>query len=105
MKNPSQLLLTIQHVENTKKGKNDNASKYEEKDYTGLAKKIKQGNGTILLVWEHKAILKIANTLGIKENLSWDDNDFDSIWIITFINGSPKLTRDKENIKPSGNCQ
>ena len=80
-------------------------TKYSVKDIDKIATNIKQETGTTLLVWEHKNIVKIVMALGIKEKLTWDDNDYDSIWIITFSNGVPKLSKDKENIKPSSNCQ
>lgn len=80
-------------------------TKYEVKEIEKIAVHLKQATGTTLLVWEHKNIVKLVAALGIKENLSWDDNDFDSIWIITFLNGIPKLSKDKENIKPSSSCQ
>lgn len=80
-------------------------TKYGVKDIDKIASHIKQESGTILLVWEHKNILKIAMALGIKEKLMWDDNDYDTIWIITFSNGVAKLFKDKENIKPLSTCQ
>ena len=80
-------------------------TKYDVKDAKGIAAAILKQKGTVLLVWEHKAILKIAKALGIDDpNLNWDDNDFDSIWIITFQNGKPVLTRDREGINPVDKC-
>ena len=79
-------------------------TKYDETDNKLIAEKIKYLNGTVLLVWEHKNILKIVRELGVKDNLTWDDNDFDSIWIITFDKGSPSLKRETENLNPSDKC-
>jgi hypothetical protein len=81
-------------------------SKYDVADAEGLAGGIKKESGTVLLVWEHKAIHKIIKTLGINDpDLKWDDNDYDSIWTITYKNGAPSLAKDRENINPTANCQ
>ena len=80
-------------------------SKFQEEDYAGIAADIKQRTGTVLLVWEHKAIGKIVAALGVKDKAKWDTEDYDTIWIITYANGVAKLSIDKENIKPSPNCQ
>lgn len=79
-------------------------TKFNVQDIDKLSAQIKQQSGTTLLVWEHKNIHKIAAAFGIKEKLSWDNDDFDSIWIITITNGVPKLVKDKEGITPSANC-
>ncbi|HXS37873.1 MAG TPA: hypothetical protein VN721_14310 [Flavipsychrobacter sp.] len=80
-------------------------SKHDEKDYAGIAEDIKSKKGTVLMVWEHKAIAPIVAALGVAESgLIWPDDDYDSIWIITFQNGKATLTKDKENLKPSANC-
>ncbi|HEV7621607.1 MAG TPA: histidine phosphatase family protein [Flavisolibacter sp.] len=81
-------------------------TKYDVKDEAGVANAIKKENGTVLLVWEHKAIIKIIRALGITDqNINWDDNDFDSMWIITYVNGKPVLHKETENIRPSAACQ
>ena len=81
-------------------------SRYDVRDEKGLANAIMKERGTVLLVWEHKAIIKIVKALGINEpNIDWNDNDFDSMWIITFQNGKPVLTKDSENIRPSAECR
>jgi len=80
-------------------------SKHEEKDYTDIAEDIKSKNGTVLMVWEHKAIAPIVAALGVNEpGLAWPDDDYDSIWVITFQNGKATLTKDKEDLKPSAKC-
>ena len=80
-------------------------TKYDETDFSGTANGILKKSGNILLVWEHKNIPGIVNALGIKaKDLKWDDNDFDSIWIITYLNGRANLSKDRENINPSANC-
>jgi len=87
------------------KYKLDINSSYDEKDYKGLAKDLVKKRGVVLVVWEHSAIIPIMHTFGIDTNsLSWPDDDFDSIWIITFKNGSAVLTKDHESIKPAQGC-
>lgn len=80
-------------------------SRFEEKDFSGIAANVKEKKGTVLMIWEHKAIKDIAAALGVSNPPKWDDDDYDSIWIITFSdNKTPTLTFDKENIKPSNKC-
>lgn len=86
-------------------------SDYATDDTTGLAKKLLHKRGTVLVVWEHVNILKIAKKLGIEDPLDWPDADFDSIWTISFGGGGskgkakhPRLTRSKEHIRPSATC-
>ena len=80
-------------------------SKFAEKDSAGIAADIIQKKGTVLIIWEHKCIPSIARALGIKEDtLRWDDDDYDSIWIVTFQNGRARLTKDREGLHPSAAC-
>jgi hypothetical protein len=79
-------------------------TKYDVDDIDGITGAIKKQQGEVLLVWEHKKIIKIIKALGINTEDKWDDNDFDSIWIISFNNGVPILTKDKENIHPAATC-
>ncbi len=75
-----------------------------EKDFVQIAADLKSKKGTVVITWEHKAIPNIVKAIGIKEMLTWPDDDYDSIWIVTFANGVPQLTKDKENIKPEAGC-
>jgi hypothetical protein len=76
-----------------------------EKDSLGLAADLKSRTGVILVVWEHGGIAPIVRSLGIKQdNLKWPDDDYDSIWVVSFENGEAVLTRDKENIDPGKDC-
>jgi len=67
-------------------------SKFDKTDSNGVVKEVtgkldkKHKHGTILLVWEHHNIPPITRALGVPagEVPEWDDNDFDSIWIITY---------------------
>lgn len=76
-----------------------------EKDSLGLAADLKSRTGVILVVWEHGGIAPIVRSLSVKQdNLKWPDDDYDSIWIVTFKNGMAVLSRDKENIDPGKDC-
>lgn len=80
-------------------------SSHAEKDADLIAADLKAKNGIVLVCWEHKAIAPIAKALGINaEGLTWPDDDYDSIWIVTFKNGATILTKDKEGLKPSADC-
>lgn len=79
-------------------------SKYDTDDYEKVAKNVLEKTGTVLMVWEHKAIPHIAEKLGVKNSPAWEGSDFDSIWIITYPNGNAVLTLDKEGISPSPDC-
>ena len=81
-------------------------SSFGTKDSAGIAKDILLKHGTVLLVWNHNYIASIVHAIGISnELLKWDDNDFDSIWEISFSNGVPVFTKDKENLLPAADCQ
>ncbi|HTB30460.1 MAG TPA: histidine phosphatase family protein [Bacteroidia bacterium] len=79
-------------------------SKFEEMDSTGIATDIKQRKGTVLVVWEHKALISIIHALGIQYTTPWSGDDYDTIIIITYKDGKPTLTLDSEGLKPSDDC-
>lgn len=80
-------------------------SRYDEKDSTNLAADIKTKHGTILLVWDHKAIPAIVRALGVSGfNLKWNASDYDSIWIITLTTGTASFSTDKEGLIPGPLC-
>lgn len=79
-------------------------TKFEEKQSTELATEILKQKGVVLVIWEHKAIAPIVKALGIEEALSWDDQDFDSLWIVTIEKGKAILTKDKEEIVVTDVC-
>jgi hypothetical protein len=59
----------------------------------------------IMIVWEHKRIADIARGLGIRDtDLHWPDDDYDSLWIITFQNGVAHLERSREGLQPAEAC-
>jgi hypothetical protein len=80
-------------------------SKYGVDDTKDLAREILKRTGTVLVVWEHNHIDNIAKALGIQNVSKWPDNDFDSIWIIDFENGTATLKKDKEGIHPAADCK
>jgi len=79
-------------------------SAYDEEDYKNVAKSLLKENGTVLIVWEHKNIAPILEYLGVEGHLKWSDDDFDSIWIVTFHKDEATLTTDKENLHPAAGC-
>ncbi|WP_448702397.1 histidine phosphatase family protein [Mucilaginibacter sp. AW1-3] len=79
-------------------------SSHAEKDFDAIAADLKSRKGTVVITWEHKAIAGIVKALGVDEALTWPDDDYDSIWIVTFNNGKAQFTKDKENIKPATGC-
>jgi hypothetical protein len=79
-------------------------SKYDEKDINGLVAEIKNQKGTTLIVWEHSVIAGIAHALGISDELTWPSEDYDSIWIVSYVNGKAVLSKDKEGLNPSDDC-
>jgi hypothetical protein len=80
-------------------------TQFEEKDSVGLAGDILKKKGTILVVWEHKAISSMVHSLGIKDStLFWPDEDYESIWILDFTDAGPVMKREKENLTISAAC-
>jgi hypothetical protein len=77
---------------------------YEENDAKGLSESLVARQGTVLIVWEHRNIAPILRCLGIKDDLKWPSDDFDSIWIVTFYNGKAMLFKDEERLNPSPGC-
>ena len=80
-------------------------SSYKVDDISGVSKNILKQHGTVLVVWEHNGLEDIAEELGVKEKMRWKDDDFDSIWIITFSKkGKARLAVDQEGLHPSTKC-
>lgn len=80
-------------------------SSHAEKDSVMIAEDLKSKKGTVIIVWEHKAIKSIIHALGIPDNLVWPDDDYDSIWVINFVNGKAVFTKDKEGLTPLAECK
>lgn len=79
-------------------------SKYQDDDYEGVAKSVLKKNGTVLMVWSHQSIPKLAEALGLKHTKKWQDADFDSIWEITYNNGEANLDIKTEGLQPAEAC-
>lgn len=76
-----------------------------QKDSLELAADLKSRTGLILVSWEHGGIAPIVRSLGVKTpGLKWADDDYDSIWVVTFKNGEAILSVDHENIVPGAYC-
>ncbi|MDX1914943.1 MAG: histidine phosphatase family protein [Methylophilus sp.] len=79
-------------------------SKYDAKDFTKVTKEVLNKKGTVLMVWQHSAIHDLAKTLGVQHAPKWQDEDFDSIWVIQFSKGQASLTIDHEQLSPATVC-
>lgn len=79
-------------------------SKYDVDDVEGLAQALKQADGTSIVVWEHKKLNNLVKALGLERPANWADDDYDTIWIITFNGAKASLTADKEGIAPRDTC-
>jgi hypothetical protein len=79
-------------------------SQYGADDYDKVTSEILKKKGTILMVWEHSAIHSLVKAFGVKHPPEWQDDDFDSIWEITFSEASVSLTIEHEQLTPSKDC-
>ena len=81
------------------------SGKFHEDDTLELAQAIREKKGTVFVIWEHSRLPAIAHCLGIKDDtLDWPDDDYDSLWIITYQGGAAKLERSSEGLHPSEAC-
>lgn len=70
-----------------------------------LAKKIRKQTGTIFVVWEHKQLGDIIESLGLKSlPAKWKVDDYDTIYVITYPKNKAVLTVDQEGITPEADC-
>ena len=79
-------------------------SDFDVDDVNGIGKTLIRQKGTQLVIWEHQELPAILKILGVDEKLKWADNDFDSIWIVTYKKGELIFSRDTENLRPSAGC-
>jgi hypothetical protein len=80
-------------------------SNFEEEDVKDVASELEDKKGTILVVWEHNQLKPLMKALGLSvKGLQWPDDDFDSVWIVTYKNNKPVLTISKEGIHPAASC-
>ena len=81
------------------------SGKFHEDDTAELAHEIREQKGTVFVVWEHSRLPAIAHSLGIQDpTLTWSDDDYDSIWIITWHDGVAHMERSSEGLHPSAAC-
>ena len=81
-------------------------TRYDVGDTKSLAEAIMKMQGFVLVIWEHNDIPEIVEALGVEnKDFRWSDNDYDTIWVITFKNGKAVLNVDKENLNPAGDCK
>lgn len=80
-------------------------TEFKSGDVKELAKDLEQQTGTVLVVWEHSTIARLVRELGIrKEELKWPDDDYDTIWTVTFSGKKPKLSVGSEGLSPQSKC-
>lgn len=78
---------------------------YREDDTVAIAAAIKALRGTVFVVWEHSRLPAIARNLGVRdERLHWRDEDYDSMWIVKWVNGAAVLTKETEGLHPGEEC-
>jgi hypothetical protein len=80
-------------------------SVYDEDDYDHLVDALLHEKGLVIVTWEHNTIPPIIKRLVPEANhLHWKDDDYDSIWIVSFTRNKPTLSSDSEHINPADNC-
>jgi hypothetical protein len=80
-------------------------SKFGEDETGALASAVLARTGVVMIIWEHKRLPDIARALGVRDtDLHWPDDDYDSLWIITFRNGVAHLERSAEGLRPAEAC-
>ncbi len=79
-------------------------SEFPVDGYAAMADHVLAKTGTVLIVWEHIGIPKLAARLGVSDPPHWKGKDFDSIWVITFAGGKASLSIDREGIVPPVDC-
>ncbi len=81
-------------------------SKYDVDNVKEMATAILKTPSYALVVWEHDKIDNLVKALGADaKGMKWPNDDFDSIWIVTFKNGKATISTDKENINPANDCR
>ena len=80
-------------------------TKFGEDETGALASAVLLRNGVVMIIWEHKRIPDIVRALGVGDtDLHWPDDDYDSLWVITFKNGVAHLERSAEGLRPAEAC-
>ena len=77
---------------------------FEEDDTDDAATVVKSKKKLVLMVWEHSQIPALAKSLEPNgAPTTWDDKDFDSIWILDYSSGKGVWSKDQEGIDPTKN--
>lgn len=80
-------------------------SQFDENDSDHLGEALSHEKGLIIVAWEHTEIPPVIRWLVPAANrIHWRDDDYDSIYIISFKTGNPTLSFDTEHINPTDNC-
>lgn len=79
-------------------------SKYQDSDYVGVANNVLKKRGTVLIIWSHQSIPKLAKALGVNNPAHWEDADYDSIWLLNYRHRNPKLTVMQQGLRPAASC-
>lgn len=78
-------------------------SQFSANDTDPVARSVRERKGTVLLVWNHTSIAKLAQSLGVSTP-AWQDADFDSILVIRYPHGEPVVTHEAEGLAPAPEC-
>jgi len=80
-------------------------SEFRVADAPAVAGAARKKTGVVIIVWEHSQLPEIARSLGVEStSLDWSDDDYDSIWIVTYKHNKAQLERSAEGIQPSKKC-
>lgn len=78
-------------------------SQFSAADAGPVAQSVLKKKGTVLLVWNHKAIAKLAQSLGVT-TAAWQDADYDRILVIRYPKGQAMLEVDAQGLSPALEC-
>lgn len=80
-------------------------SEFRVADAADVAGAARKKTGVVIIVWEHSQLPEIARSLGVESaSLDWADDDYDSIWVVTYKHDKAQLERSAEGIQPSNKC-
>jgi len=79
-------------------------SQFKADDFSNLKTAIFKQNGKVLLVWSHSEIKKLAKSFGVKKAPNWQDDDFNSLWIVDYKSGKAQLTVKNLALNPKVEC-
>ena len=78
-------------------------SQFAGSDAVPVAQSVLEKKGTVLLVWNHTAIAKLAQSLGV-DAPDWQNTDFDTILVIRYSKGMAELAVDSQGLSPATEC-